>query len=375
MGKEDIRVAIVGAGRIAGSIDDEIVENDTWPSLKDQLPYCHAACYREVGGVEIVAACDEVEEQCKTFCKRWDVPRYYLDYREMIEEQKPDIVSVCTGAGTFEDKIGRHAEISVFAMEHGARGIYCEKPMCNSLVEADMIVDCVRKHGVKFILGAQRRYSTNFRKMREMVVSGELGELVGVTSRITCLLLHTHSHMADTCLYLAGDARPVSVFGVLGPRRATSYEERALAEHPNPKYDKSINRWRGDPTCPTYTVQLESGVMIHHLPAATDFRFEVVCVNGYMRNVDNNDAIHVYKRRGRSYSFDPVKVSSERPGSMSLNLVRDLAGCVRDGGTPLADETAGLYGMEILMGVAQSHLEGRLVELPLANREMFIPSH
>ena len=86
-----LKVAIISAGRMASMIDDEIQSMDRWPSLKRQLPYSHAPCYKEFGDeIEMVAICDLVEEKCKTFCERWDVPRYYLDYREMIEKEQPD---------------------------------------------------------------------------------------------------------------------------------------------------------------------------------------------------------------------------------------------------------------------------------------------
>jgi len=67
---EKLRVAIISAGRMAGSIDDEIIAMDTWPSLKAQLPYCHAGCYRWLDDIDIVAVCDLDEAKCKTFCDR-----------------------------------------------------------------------------------------------------------------------------------------------------------------------------------------------------------------------------------------------------------------------------------------------------------------
>ena len=69
-----LRVAIISAGRMASTIDDEIRSADTFPSLKRQLPYSHAPCFKEFPELEMVAVCDLVEEKCKTFCKRWGVP-------------------------------------------------------------------------------------------------------------------------------------------------------------------------------------------------------------------------------------------------------------------------------------------------------------
>ena len=357
---------------MSSTIDDEIREQDTWPSLKSQLPYSHAPCYREVEDeVEMVAVCDLDEEKCRTFCERWNVPRHYTDYREMIEREKPDIVSVAVAASM-------HADMAIFAMEHGARGIYCEKAMCCSLEEADRIVECARKHDAKFMLGAQRRHHPNFKKAREIIVSGEIGELVGIYSWIEGALLHSLSHLADNSLYLAGDVAPVSVYGVLtGLRTAESMdniEARRVAA--NLDYDPDTKRWSGDPGCSTYTARLQNGVFLIHLPAFMDVRWEAVCSNGYVRIVDNNDTIQLYKRHGKTYTFDRVDPAPIGPASSHLALVRDLVTCVRHGGTPLANEEVGRYGMQILMGAAQSHLQGnREVDVSDIDRQMYIPSH
>jgi len=366
--KPKLRVALISAGRMTSTIDDEITSMDTWPSLKQQLPYSHAPCYKMVDEVETVAVCDLIEEKCKTFCERWDVPRYYLDYKEMIEKEKPDILSVATAAGL-------HAEMCIFAMEHGVKGIYCEKAMCCSLAEADAVVATVRKHGTKFMLGAQRRHHVNFKMAKRLAHSGELGELVAVSTWIESSLLHSLSHVADAQLFMAGDVKPASVFGILGPARSyDSIESRRIVT--NPEYDPQTKRWNGDPGCLAYTARLENGVFLNHLPAITDFRLEITCSNGYIRIVDNNDTIHVYKRRGSSYSFDPLDIPNPGPASPNLALVRDLVDCVLHDKTPLANEVVALYGMELLMGVAQSHLEGGCtVGLPIANREMYVPSH
>ena len=369
MSGRKLRVAIISAGRMASTIDDEITSMDTWPSLKQQLPYSHAPCYKAFPeDVEMVAVCDLLEEKCRTFCERWDVPRYYLDYREMIKKEKPDIVSIATAAGL-------HAEMAIFAMEHGAKGIYCEKAMCCSLAEADAIVACVKKHDAKFMLGAQRRHHPNFRKAREIVASGEIGELVSVTTWIQSSLLHSLSHIADAQLYFVGDAAPASVYGVLGAARSIdAIETRRITKMP--EYDPGTHCWNGDPGCMTYTARLENGIFLIHLPAITDFRIEIVCANGYIRIVDNNDTLHLYKRRGRSYSFDPVPLAPILPASSHVELVRDLIHCTRTGSRPLANEIVARNGMELLMGVAQSHLAGGVtVGLPLTEREMYIPSH
>jgi predicted dehydrogenase len=368
--QDRLRVAIISAGRMASTIDDEIIEQPHWPTLRSHLPYSHAATYSQVPDVEMVAVCDLDEAKCKTFRERWGVARCYADYREMVAQEKPDILSIATSGVT-------HAEMTVFACEHGVRGIYCEKPMCCSLEEADRMVEAVQKHGVKYSTGSMRRHHPLFRKARQIVESGELGQLIGVTSWDSCALLHTHSHTADTNLFLSGEEPAVWVFGVLDSVLSVDHVESRRVG-PDAGYDPQTHRWDSDPGLHSYTARTSSGVFLTHLPAVTDIRFEAVCSEGYLRVLDNTDSLEVYKRsktRG-IYCFDKLEIPPVPKGSGNLELVKDLVRAIKTDTQTRGNEVTTRNSMEILMGAAQSHLDGgRSVELPLANRTMYVPGY
>jgi len=84
-----LKVAVIGLGRIASTIDDETEKYDG-----NHLPYSHIACYRDVPDVEIVGMADTWEEQREAARQRWGLDALYADYRQMLEETRPDIVSV-----------------------------------------------------------------------------------------------------------------------------------------------------------------------------------------------------------------------------------------------------------------------------------------
>src|SRR6186713_151391 len=102
------RVAIVGAGRMAGTLDDELPAGDY------RLPYAHVPAYRAVGATEVVAVASRGAERLGRFAARFGIRGVYADYRQMIERERPDIVSVTTPAWA-------RAEAIVFAAEHGVR--------------------------------------------------------------------------------------------------------------------------------------------------------------------------------------------------------------------------------------------------------------
>jgi len=69
--------------------------------------------------LEIVAICD-IDAACMRdkivkFKLDKDI-KQYTDYREMIKEEKPDLVAICTESG-------KHAEIALYCIEHGCNCI------------------------------------------------------------------------------------------------------------------------------------------------------------------------------------------------------------------------------------------------------------
>jgi predicted dehydrogenase len=115
------KAVIVGAGRMAGTIDDEVVDYDAC-----MIPYSHAAGYAEFPEIELAAFADLDMAKVESLqvgsrrSARYGVPRGYQDYREMIERERPDIVSITTPAT-------HHCEAVLFAAAHGARAIYADR--------------------------------------------------------------------------------------------------------------------------------------------------------------------------------------------------------------------------------------------------------
>ena len=136
------RVAIIGTGRMGGLIEDELTTNQF------SSPYGHYPAYQAIAGTEVVAVANRGTQRLTRFSERFGCRNTYLDYREMIEKEKPDIVSVTTPS------LAR-AEPIIFAAEHGVKGIYSEKGLCASLAEADAAIaacaassDSIRKSGL-----------------------------------------------------------------------------------------------------------------------------------------------------------------------------------------------------------------------------------
>ena len=81
------------------------------------LPYSHAAAVVACDRTNLVAVSDVVAEKAEAIRERYNASRAYSDYREMLVQERPDIVCIATRPAT-------HAEMTVFAAENGIGGIY-----------------------------------------------------------------------------------------------------------------------------------------------------------------------------------------------------------------------------------------------------------
>lgn len=145
-----LRVGIIGTGWIAAA---------------------HIKSYLKMPDVDIVAGADLIEGKADAFFKQHGVEgvQTYLSHKEMLDNEKLDAVSVCTYNAT-------HAECAIYALNKGVN-VLLEKPMCVTLDEAIAICRAEKKSGKVLSIGFQPRFDPNMRKIKEIVESGELGQV------------------------------------------------------------------------------------------------------------------------------------------------------------------------------------------------------
>lgn len=127
----------------------------------------HIEQLRRLGNVDVVAITDSVDPQKKaeSLC----VPKGYDNYREMIDNEQLDCIHICTPNNT-------HYEIAVYALEHGVH-VVCEKPMTCTVEEARKMRDLAKEKGLLGAMNFNCRFYPMAYQMRQMVKSGEVGEI------------------------------------------------------------------------------------------------------------------------------------------------------------------------------------------------------
>jgi predicted dehydrogenase len=126
--------------------------------------------------VQIVGVADTHEEGRAAAAKRLGAPQAFDDYRKLLDETKPDIVSICPRW------LDQHCEMVVAAAERGIH-VYTEKPMCRTLEEADRMVAACDKHDIKLAIAHQTRYSPKLQVIRDLIFDGKIGSLLELRAR------------------------------------------------------------------------------------------------------------------------------------------------------------------------------------------------
>jgi predicted dehydrogenase len=141
------RAAIVGTGAIASSHVNALRAHAT--------------------RVQLVAAMDVNAERVAAFAAANGLDRSYTDVAEMLAVEKPDIVHICTPPGT-------HRDLIVAALEAGA-WVLCEKPLCASLAEMDLIETAEQRTGNFCSSVFQWRFGSGGQYLRQLIEAGALG--------------------------------------------------------------------------------------------------------------------------------------------------------------------------------------------------------
>ena len=126
--------------------------------------------------VELVAVADDDKMGLAKTAKKLKLDKAFADYRQMLDQVKPDVVSI--GARWLD----AHRDIVV---ETAGRGVhmYLEKPLCRTLAEADeMVAACERTH-TKLAIAHTTRFSPRIPVMQEMLASNKIGKVLELRGR------------------------------------------------------------------------------------------------------------------------------------------------------------------------------------------------
>lgn len=137
----------------------------------------HARNYKnKVPGARMVAVADVSEAAAQAAAQELGIEAWYTDYREALKNPAVDAVIVVSPTDLHEGIVCDCAR----AKKH----VFCEKPMAMNVAECEEMIRVCEECGVKLQIGFMRRHDKSFRRAKELLDAGAIGDLV---------LIHSHT--------------------------------------------------------------------------------------------------------------------------------------------------------------------------------------
>lgn len=117
--------------------------------------------------VRMAAVCGRDEAAVAGAAGRLGWSAYTTDWRELVARDDIDVIDVCTPGDS-------HAEITLAALAAG-KHVMCEKPLANSVGEAQAMVRAAEAAGVRVLCGFNYRRVPAATLMRDLIAAGRIG--------------------------------------------------------------------------------------------------------------------------------------------------------------------------------------------------------
>ncbi|MBZ0280912.1 MAG: Gfo/Idh/MocA family oxidoreductase [Anaerolineae bacterium] len=166
----------------------------------------HARVYREMDGVDLVGVVDSSPQTAARIGARLNVP-HYTDYKALIEEQKPDLVSVSVPTSL-------HFQVGIELIEQGLH-VLMEKPITSTVEQGQKLIEAAKKKGIVLAVGHIERFNPAAMELRRRLREGMAGRIYKIhaqrlgpyPSRIqdAGVIIDLASHDIDLMRYLMDD--------------------------------------------------------------------------------------------------------------------------------------------------------------------------
>jgi myo-inositol 2-dehydrogenase/D-chiro-inositol 1-dehydrogenase len=130
----------------------------------------HAFSLRAVPeAAEVVAVASPTPGHAAALAKKYNIPRVFTDHKKMLAEKDIELVTIAAPNHL-------HARMTIDIANAG-KHVVCEKPLCMTLEEADMMIEACRKKGVLLLYAEELFFTPKYVKAKEMADQGAFGRV------------------------------------------------------------------------------------------------------------------------------------------------------------------------------------------------------
>ena len=317
------------------------------------MAYSHADAYEAVADCEIVACADIVREHAEAFAEAYELPAdgVFTDHETMLDAVDPEIVSICTPPAVHEDLV-------VDCVDHGVGAVHCEKPMADTWGASRRMAAAAADAETQLTFNHQRRYGRPFRRAKELLDDGAIGDLRRIELAAGNLMDYA-SHSIDLANYFVDETDVEWVMGQFDYRDAEEYfgvhnENQGLATW---AYETGVHALAA-----TGGERGPDLVDCHHRLVGDDGEIEIGV--GFP-GADDHGRHRI--RRANSGEWEPIEADGETVHGPDFveRAIRDVVECYReDRPCDLRAENA-LQATEVIFAAYESARRRGRIDLPL----------
>lgn len=346
-----MKYALIGCGRISTNHIEAAVNNH----------------------LEITAICDIVPEYMETLLTKHDLQndsaiRRYTDYKTMIREIKPELVSIATESGL-------HAEIALFCIGQGVN-VIIEKPMAMSIADADDIIKLAEEKKVKVSACHQNRFNIAVQEMRRALEQGRFGKLShgaihvrwnrnqdyytqapwrGTWAQDGGALMNQCIHGIDLLRWTFG-GEIEEVYGQIRQQFHDYLEAEDVG--------MAVVKFKNGAIA---TIEGTTNVYPHNLEETLYIFGEKGTVKIGGKSTNNIDVWDFADETEEDYKNKGLEeVTSNVYGNGHTSLFADVMDAIQNDRKPYVDAYAGRDALELVLAIYKSQKEGKAVKLPLS---------
>jgi UDP-N-acetyl-2-amino-2-deoxyglucuronate dehydrogenase len=333
----------------------------------------HAQAIGMQPDAELVAVTDVVPEKAQKLAEKFSVTPYQ-DAREMLAQERLDIVDVCTPSGT-------HGEYAIKAMRVGCH-VIVEKPMEITLAKIDEMLRVQQETGRKLAVISQHRFDPASQQVHHLLEERAFGKLVLGNASIPWwrsqqyydsgawrgtwrldgggVLMNQSIHSIDLLHWLMGPVRSIYAYtDTLIHRMETEDAAVAVLRFVNGAMGTIVATTDAYPGVGTRIEiygdrgsALIENDKLGYLHLARDEKEEVGPYGGAPQKSRPED----HATTGAS---DPAAIAIDT----HVKQIADMIRAVRENGTPLLDGYGARHPIEIILGIYESARIGKEVRL------------
>jgi len=332
-------------------------------------------------GIPVAAVADPDGAGLSRAIPRTGASRGYHDYREMLRKERPDLVVI---APRWMDQ---NADMVEAVADAGAH-IYMEKPFARDLLEADRMVDAVRRNRVKLQLAHNMRCSPFLHGAQDLIKSGAIGQIHELRGRGKEDhrvggedLMVLGSHICDVFRILAGNPqwvvahvtedgeemerrhvrRPTEPIGPIAGNQIAAmfafadglhgyFASRKADQTDRLRFGTQILGAKG-------IVYLENAIY----PAG---RFSILRSPAWLP-----DETHRWEKIDPKFdSAVPERIYRDSEHAANSLMLLDLLDAIENDRKPICDEEDGRWTVEMISGIYRAQITGERVRFPSEDR-------